>query len=284
MPRYIYELAGINVRLCTPMDIIISKESVPYIKKEGKIEEDISFQSTDALPELPFNGTWIEDTYYTILNGKQTMFYRNHFSKPPYAMVIEEDDKICCKYIADKENIFLHTSDILNHIGIEKVLLNHSAFLLHASFIRQEDKAILFTAPCGTGKSTQAELWAKHKGSDILNGDRAAVRYQDGEWRAYGMPFAGTSRIYRNESAPAAAVVVLEQGQKNEIRKLSGRETLGRLLPEISCRRWDADFMGQLMDLLIRLLSEIPVYFLSCLPDEGAVELLYNTLKKDQRL
>ena len=95
------------------------------------------------------------------------------------------------------------------------------------------------------------------------------------------MPFAGTSGIYRNESVPIAAIVTLAQGPENVIRRLRPMEAVRKLLPECSCRRWDSNFMNAMLDLLLQLVQEIPVYLLECRPDEGAVNLLHDTLVKD---
>ncbi len=69
--------------------------------------------------------------------------------------------------------------------------------------------AVLFTAPSGTGKSTQAELWRKHRGASIINGDCTLIAEDDGVFTAFGFPFSGTSGIFENRKAPIAAVVYL---------------------------------------------------------------------------
>ena len=59
-----------------------------------------------------------------------------------------------------------------------------------ASFIRWQGRGILFSAPSGTGKSTQANLWVQHQGAEVINGDRAALRQVGGRWQAFGLPYA----------------------------------------------------------------------------------------------
>ena len=44
------------------------------------------------------------------------------------------------------------------------------SFILHASYVVRDGKALLFSAPSGTGKSTQAEFWHTRRGCDIING------------------------------------------------------------------------------------------------------------------
>lgn len=42
-------------------------------------------------------------------------------------------------------------------------MLDYDCFQLHASVIRVNGHGILFSAPSGTGKSTQADLWENMK-------------------------------------------------------------------------------------------------------------------------
>ena len=160
--------------------------------------------------------------------------------------------------------------------------MRQQALILHASFIKWRKKGILFSAPSSTGKSTQADLWQKYLGAEIINGDRAGIRKKDGVWRAYGLPYAGSSKIYRNESATLSAIVVLEQAEENCICPLGKTEAVARLLPEFSLHRWNATFMNEAMDLIAEIVEDVPVYLLKCRPDKQAVEILRETIEKEE--
>ena len=135
-------------------------------------------------------------------------------------------------------------------------------------------------APSGTGKSTQADLWRHFQQAEIINGDRAALRFSDGIWQAWGLPYAGTSGIYRNLVAPVSAVVVLRQAPYNRVRKLTPNEAIRHIYPELTIHRWDSRFVDRALSLLLDLLSQVPIYFLECTPERDAVEVLKNELKK----
>ena len=282
MYEYFFQFADIHIRIAAPFRIHVSSESIPF-KSQG-IEEPhliLSFLPVDSLPTISLDGNWIEDRYYRCVNGSYEIIVRSFPGADPYARLVYGDGSIQCEYLSNFESKFTETCDILNQIGLEKILLDHSGFLLHSSLIRYQNKAILFSAPCGVGKSTQADLWNRFRSAEILNGDRAGVRFSNHFWCAYGMPFAGTSGIYQNASAPIAAVVTLDQGPENLIQRLRPMEAIRRLLMECSCRRWDSEFMNRMLDLLLKFVSLVPVYHLVCRPDEGAVNLLYDTLLKD---
>lgn len=282
MYEYFFQFADIHIRIAAPFRIHVSSESIPFMSQG--IEEPhliLSFLPVDSLPAISLDGNWIEDRYYRYVSGLYEIFVRSFPGADPYARLVCGGGSIQCEYLSNFESKFAETCDILNLIGLEKILLDHSGFLLHSSLIRYQNKAILFSAPCGVGKSTQADLWNRFRNAEILNGDRAGVRFSNNFWCAYGMPFAGTSGIYKNASAPIAAVVTLDQGPENQIHRLRPMEAIRRLLLECSCRRWDSEFMNRMLDLLLKFVSLVPVYHLVCRPDEDAVNLLYDTLLKD---
>lgn len=180
-----------------------------------------------------------------------------------------------------EEKVLFKQINLMNYLAFEDVLINHQGFLLHSSFISWQNNGILFTAPSGTGKSTQADLWKKYEDADIYNGDRTIIRKIDGKYYGFGSPYAGSSGIYRNESAPIKAIVVIEQGPDNVIRRLHGREAFLPLFRETLMNTWNKEYMEKMTDLLMDVACQIPVYHLSCRPDQGAVNTVKNEILKE---
>lgn len=162
---------------------------------------------------------------------------------------------------------------------LAEFLTGYDAVILHSSVIKLNGNAIAFTAPCQTGKSTQADLWNKYKGAKILNGDRGLIRRREDGFRVYGSPYAGSSGIYVNESAPLKALIVLKQAPYNRIRRIRGREAYLHLISQISLSRWNKATVEKQTELVLDLLGKVPVYLLECLPDQDAVETLYQELE-----
>lgn len=186
-----------------------------------------------------------------------------------------------CFYVKGKEKEFCLSNKICDMLGLETILNQRMGFLLHSSFVSYNDNGILFSAPSGTGKSTQASLWEQYLGAEIINGDRAGIR-RIGEkfpvWTAYGLPFAGSSGIYKNKSAPISGVILLEQGSQNEIRRAGMTEAFRRLYPETAIHDWDPCFVETVTDTLIQFVHEVPIYVLRCRPDREAVDLVKKQL------
>lgn len=173
---------------------------------------------------------------------------------------------------------------VLESMEIEHLIARNHGFVFHCSYIDRGGKAILFTAPSGTGKSTQAELWAQHRGTEIINGDRAAIRLADGALLAEGIPFAGSSQYCKNRSLPIEAIVYLGQAPKTSIRKLRGYEAFAKIWEGVSVNTWDKEDLELVSAVVQKVAERIPIYHLPCTPDLSAVTALEEALKKQEAL
>ena len=170
---------------------------------------------------------------------------------------------------------------VLNTLEAEHHIVQHGGLLLHSSFIRVEDKAILFTAPSGTGKSTQAELWRKCRGAEVINGDRTAVVPTEEGVMAYGIPYCGTSGISKNAKLPVAAIVCLSQAPENRIEALRGLKAFRNLWAGCSVNVWDKEDVARCTDTVMETIRQVPVLHLGCTPDESAVQTLEKYLREE---
>ncbi len=163
-------------------------------------------------------------------------------------------------------------------LSLAQLLLPKNAFFIHSSFISVNGKAILFSAPCGTGKSTQAALWKKHRNAEIINGDKAGILVENGV-HACGVPFCGTSGICKSKDFPLGAIVLLGQSPENKIKRLTGIEAVQKVLQNVYLDLVAANEQQTIIDLLVELLKTVPVYSFGCTPDENAVVTLENELQ-----
>ena len=181
--------------------------------------------------------------------------------------------------IGEKKTIYISADEsrplnIQKSLALETEILNFDGIFMHASLIKTGNKGIIFSAPSGIGKSTQASLWAKHRGARIINGDRAAVRFVNGKWLAYGSPWAGSSGIYLNESTELSAIVFLGQASQNTVKRLSGARAFSAMMRGGIFPYWSKAKMDVACGISERLLSEVPVFEFNCTPDKSAVEEL----------
>ena len=135
----------------------------------------------------------------------------------------------------------------------------------------------MFTAPSGTGKTTQAKLWKMYREARIVCNDRTLI--QGG--RTYGYPVDGSEPMCSGECFPLGAVVLLEQGTENQIRRLNPREAALKLFPQLVISMWNAEARILALDQLIQMMKNCPVYLLKCTPQEAAVQCLEKQLIAD---
>lgn len=169
---------------------------------------------------------------------------------------------------------------VLNAIALEHLAAQNNGFVFHCSYIEHKGEAILFTAPSGTGKSTQAELWATHRSARIINGDRAVVRMENGKPLACGIPFAGSSLYCENRTLPIKAVVYLAQAPQTTIRKMRGYEAFSKIWEGVSVNTWDKKDVELVSDVVQKTAERIGVFHMSCTPDETAVIALEEALRR----
>lgn len=181
-------------------------------------------------------------------------------------------------YLRQEEKC-IQEGDLLSALGLDYLLALQGKVLLHAAYIQCLGQAVLFTAPSGTGKSTQAELWRQHRpGTRIVNGDRAVFSVEDERTMAHGFPFCGSSGISHNISCPLKAIVVLRQGKKNHLVRLVGAQAATILLSECMVPLWDRIATQRVMDTVTQVVEQRPIYLYHCLPDASAVEHLYHVI------
>lgn len=194
---------------------------------------------------------------------------------------IYNDDSNESNIYFNKKASYLLPMKLLDLLSFEKVLLKYEGIILHSSFIKYNNYAILFSGPSGVGKSTQANLWRKFKNAKIINGDRSILRYIDNEWQVFGSPYCGSSGIYENDEAKLKVIVVLEQAKENKIEEMSVIEKYKFILSQIAVNTWNEEDMKKVTTLIENIINSVLIIKLKCLPDESAVDILHKYLEGD---
>ncbi len=190
-----------------------------------------------------------------------------------------------------EERVLKSSSAEIGYSGFEYVLtgghfyrtlINFDGFMLHSSAVVLDGKAYLFSAPCGTGKSTHTSLWEeyfKDRGAYVINDDKPAIRMEkDGTFTVYGTPWSGKTDKNQNSSAKLCGICFLERSDVNTIERLPISQAMAKLIWQTTRPR-DEETLAKLMSLLDKLLAEIPVYKMGCRIDYNAVETAYNAMK-----
>ena len=201
-----------------------------------------------------------------------------------YACYREEDESRATIFLAPAIGSMLTIDPMfLALFCMERHMIRRDHLILHCSYMQCGDSAILFSAPSGTGKTTQATLWEKHRGTRVVNGDKSLLNRCEGVWTANGWPVCGSSKVCHNESMPIRAIVMLSQGKENTIQKLSPFQAFSQIYSQITINAWNGQGQQHAMDLIEDLVTRVPVYHLSCTISEEAVICLENALAADEK-
>lgn len=281
--KYLLKLANISIRLISERPLKIEPEWALFLGKEEE-NADLTVQvSWDwnhvLLPKTPMLGQDMVLNYYQ--EGQQYFCVSRFGPKGPVASV---------SYLANLEHMvctvnekpFISPPDsigrIMRALPIREILLQFSALFFHAAQISYRGAGILFSAPSGTGKTTQARLWKKFRNAEIVCNDRTLVRKGQEGYQTYGFPLDGSEPVKSNRVNRLGAIVLLRQGTQNELQPLKRVQAVSMLMKQLVMDCWNPTSHERNMLLLLEMLKEIPVYLFTCTPDEWAVEVLGNYL------
>lgn len=275
--------ADIRIEIHSTFDIIVGEESLPFLCSFQNPDCILKYSRTDEIDFSEMKNGFLHGNRVFCRKGEEETVFVIPFPKSdPFGIVKTEKNQpytLICEYTEGSESFIDYLKNIYTVFSIETIFLRFNALILHSSFIRWKDAGILFSAPSGTGKSTQASLWEKYENAEVVNGDRAGIRYVNGNWRVYGLPLAGSSGIYKNVDVPLKCIVLLEQFEENKIQEAPASEVYKFLYPEIMMHRWDRIYEEKASELVLKLIRDIPVYKLKCRPDQEAVNLLKSKLR-----
>lgn len=158
-------------------------------------------------------------------------------------------------------------------------LLLYNGMMLHASAVMVDGYVYLFSAPCGTGKSTHAALWREYLGNraKIINDDKPAIRIIYEKVYVYGTPWSGKTDQNLNMRGELAGIAVVRRSQINQIRRLGNKEAIFALFDQ-TIRPRNQEMVMQLFDVVGQLVERIPIYELSCNMELDAAKLAYETM------
>lgn len=286
MNRYCLKVAGLTVCLETEQIFPADEAFAPFLIPEGDCNCVARFRQAAELPPIP-ERVLLEGVCYRVHPDGKGGYIRSFFDAPrdmtPYAVAVCDHPRgeIRVDYLPKGAGCVSRWSNSFFHLDFESVLIHHRRLCFHAACVSTELGGILFSGPSGIGKSTQADLWRQHRGGMLINGDRPILSKSEYGWLAWGSPYAGSSRCYVNESCPVRAVVMLRQAGTCSLRRLGKAEAFRKIYAGLTLHSWDAGYMQTACDLTMELLEAVPVFELSCTPDEQAVICLERGLREE---
>ncbi|NLN04106.1 MAG: hypothetical protein GX166_04700 [Clostridiaceae bacterium] len=206
----------------------------------------------------------------------------------PYLVEYTKTPDIIIDLDEDKLNMLVEKNSHLSYDEIEYIyagyvfynrLLDFNGFFLHSSAVCVHNKAYLFSAPSGTGKSTHASLWKEYLGDEavIINDDKPAIRLIEDEFFVFGTPFSGKTALNENMCVKLGAICILERGKENRINRIETEKAIFPILNQ-TLRPKEEEKMEVLLELLDKCLGKTKVYKLYCNMDIEAAKTAYEAM------
>lgn len=210
---------------------------------------------------------------------------------PACAIAISEDDLYFEQNMLDVEareegmKLRKFTGPFLERAAIQRKiaeeLLKRDTLLLHGSTVAVDGAAYLFTAACGTGKSTHTRLWRTVFGQRALmiNDDKPFLKFTGNGVIAYGSPWSGKHGLDTNISAPLKGICVLERGGENVICRTEP-ETVFEMLCHQAFLSTDPALQEKTQELVKQLVKTVALWKMECTKDPQAAEIAHAAMSK----
>ncbi len=161
----------------------------------------------------------------------------------------------------------------------EICLSRYQTLLFHASAIKYDGGAYLFTAQSGTGKSTHARLLKEYLGDKIeyINDDKPTIKFDHEVPMVYGNPWCGKHMLGGNISAPLKAIVKVVRSEINSCIEISAEDMLKTLFEQVYKPK-DVTLFPLILNYLSQINKSTKFYQLNCNKDLSSAECTYKNI------
>lgn len=191
--------------------------------------------------------------------------------EPLFAVFATDEDLEYEQTLADADLSLGYIESVALFRKIAERLPMYDAVVFHGAVLAKSNRAYAFTAKSGVGKTTHTRLWLTEFGSEVhyINGDKPIIRIVNGVPYAYGTPWRGKEGYGTNESAPLAAIALLERGENNAAEIIDSSQGVVRLVKQVYIPK-DPVCASLAMRVADRILASVRFIELKCNMDNEA--------------
>ena len=166
--------------------------------------------------------------------------------------------------------------------AVAENLLSRDVLLIHGSTVAVDGQAFLFTAKCGTGKSTHTRFYREVFGerAAMVNDDKPFLRFSEEGILACGAPWSGKHGLDSNITVPLKGICVLTRGEENRIRRARAEEVLPLLRAQSNQPRREED-LPKWEKLLETLAQTVPLWQMACTKEPQAALVSQGAMGKN---
>jgi len=161
-------------------------------------------------------------------------------------------------------------------------LVGRNVLMLHGSTVAVDGSAYLFTAPCGTGKTTHTRLWRELLGDRaiMVNDDKPFLQITGSGVLAYGSPWSGKHGLANNICVPLKGICALHRGSENVIRPAQEKELLEILRKQVHMPE-DEALAKKALSLVDALAESVPLWTMFCNKELDAAKISYGAMRRE---
>ena len=155
-------------------------------------------------------------------------------------------------------------------------LLNRDVLLFHGSTVALDGFAYLFTAKCGTGKSTHTRLWRQvFPDAQMVNDDKPFLTLTQDGVMAHGSPWSGKHGLSSNISVPLKGICILSRGPENKITPMAPADAMEMLLVQGYC---PPEAQEKFRALTEQLANSVALWSMECNKNPEAAEIAHRAM------
>lgn len=276
-----YNIAGLNLQFINFRDTIPHEFDAFHIDAPAQ-SPDLTLIYHTGRPFFPENGTMLLRNYelnvmelenkYILTLPQSPEIFEIHISKDGLVADIYTIPLTTDEY---KEKLF-HAI----RLPFLYTALKHDMVAIHSASILYQNRAWLFSAPSGTGKSTHAGLWKEHLRVSTINGDLNLLAMNDVQPVIHGIPWCGTSGIYDTKSYPLGGIILLRQATHDRITELTADEKQLLISQRFISPSWTMDLFDKSLDLAGQIAERSLICRLNCTKEKSALETMQTRIDK----
>ena len=118
----------------------------------------------------------------------------------------------------------------------------------------------------------------------MVNDDKPAIVFENDKPLLCGTPWSGKSAINTNVTVPLEAIVFIERGAENSIRRLDPLKSYFYLSSQLARPYYDINLGEKLVEFSERLLANVPIYCLTCNISTEAVETVIKEIFPEEEI
>jgi hypothetical protein len=275
-----YLIAGIKIKIGFQFDHYFKNNIEAYRIDDAKsFDYKLESMLCDHI-DTPKNHTTSDRNPKIIIQNGLKMIYATDLNDRVKSMIIHDEEMKHVKVLIDTtlSKNPAETEYVLLGVMFMEIAMKEGFLPIHASAIRYQDQAILFSAPSKTGKSTHANLWKKiYPEIVFINDDKPILKFVDGKMMVFGSPIAGQKAVNTNQCVPLKSIIFISQGLSDTVKRLSTDEALKLLMKNI-LRPTEEDNWNKILPQLEYILVNIPLYSIDATKSEHAVHAVHQAL------